>query len=114
MSSSGWDDGKIRAFTPESGRLLYAIENAHKSGVTAVATTSDSKHIISGGGEGEVRVWEMNGHTWKMKGSIKEHTGNNKQNKKPFFHFLSIFRFPKQRLAPNVNLATLYSVDYCA
>ncbi|KAL9956202.1 hypothetical protein ACROYT_G037646 [Oculina patagonica] len=71
---SGWDDGKIRFFTPESGRLLYAIENAHKSGVTAVTTTDDTKNIISGGGEGEVRVWEKIGSTWKMKGSVKEHT----------------------------------------
>lgn len=65
--------------------MLYAIENAHKSGVTAVTTTDDTKNIISGGGEGEVRVWEKIGSTWKMKGSVKEHTGdyydrsNNKQ-----------------------------------
>lgn len=83
LSYSGWDDGKIRAFTPESGSLMYQIENAHKSGVTAIATAGDQKHIISGGGEGEVRVWEVSGTgkkgsmTGKLKGSIKEHTGNN-------------------------------------
>lgn len=49
-----WNDGKIRAFTPETGRLLYVINNAHRIGVTAIATTSDCKRIISGGGEGEV------------------------------------------------------------
>lgn len=69
---SGWDDGKIRTFTPESGRLLYAIDNAHQIGVTAVATTNDKKHIISGGGEGEVRVWTVGGRTWKLKGAMKE------------------------------------------
>ena len=56
LSYSGWDDGKIRAFTPESGRLIYQIENAHKSGVTAIAAVGDEKRIISGGGEGEVKA----------------------------------------------------------
>ena len=27
--SSGWDDGKIRAFLPESGKPVYTIHNAH-------------------------------------------------------------------------------------
>jgi hypothetical protein len=31
---SGWSDGKIRAFAPQSGRLLYTINDAH-SAVTA-------------------------------------------------------------------------------
>ncbi len=26
---SGWSDGKIRAFGPQSGKLLYTIHNAH-------------------------------------------------------------------------------------
>ena len=33
---------------------MYVINNAHRIGVTAIATTSDCKRIISGGGEGEV------------------------------------------------------------
>jgi len=49
-----WDDGKIRTFYPESGRVMYTIENAHNKGVTALALTSDCRHIISGGGEGQV------------------------------------------------------------
>lgn len=57
--------------------MLYAIENAHQIGVTAVATTNDKKHIISGGGEGEVRVWTVGGRTWKLKGAMKEkHKGS--------------------------------------
>lgn len=51
-----WNDGKIRAFTPETGRLMYVIEHAHSMGVTAVASTSDCKRIISGGGEGQVTL----------------------------------------------------------
>jgi WD40 repeat protein len=38
---SGWSDGKIRAFLPQSGKLLYAINDAHNHGVTALAPTND-------------------------------------------------------------------------
>ena len=26
---SGWDDGKIRAFRPQTGKLMYVINDAH-------------------------------------------------------------------------------------
>ncbi|XP_003466261.1 cilia- and flagella-associated protein 52 isoform X1 [Cavia porcellus] len=70
---SAWNDGKIRAFAPETGRLLYAISSAHRIGVTAVATTSDCKRVISGGGEGEVRVWQIGCQTQKLEEALKEH-----------------------------------------
>lgn len=54
LYSPAWNDGKIRAFTPETGRLMYVINHAHSLGVTAIAATSDCKRIISGGGEGQV------------------------------------------------------------
>ncbi|XP_065065504.1 cilia- and flagella-associated protein 52-like [Rhopilema esculentum] len=74
---SAWNDGKIRAYTPESGKLKYTIHDAHNKGVTAVATTSDCTRIISGGGEGQVRVWNvgLNGSSYKMAGAMKEHKG---------------------------------------
>lgn len=50
---SGWSDGKIRAFGPQSGKLLYMVKDAHHKAVTALAVTSDSKRVISGGEEGE-------------------------------------------------------------
>ncbi|KAF7473488.1 Hypothetical predicted protein [Marmota monax] len=68
-----WDDGKIRAFAPETGRLIYVINSAHRIGVTAIATTSDCKRVISGGGEGEVRVWQIGCQTQKLEESLKEH-----------------------------------------
>lgn len=51
---SGWSDGKIRGFGPQSGKLLYTINDAHHKGVTAIACTSDSGRIVSGGEEGEM------------------------------------------------------------
>ncbi|PRD33158.1 UNVERIFIED_CONTAM: Cilia- and flagella-associated protein 52 [Trichonephila clavipes] len=59
---SGWDDGKIRAHTPETGHPLYTIEHAHQCGVTVIIATADCLRIISGGGEGEVLVRTMKEH----------------------------------------------------
>ena len=56
ISPPAWNDGKIRAFKPQSGAAMYTIHDAHKQGVTAIATTSDSSRIVSGGGEGQVRL----------------------------------------------------------
>jgi WD40 repeat protein len=70
---SGWDDGKIRAFTPETGRLQYAINDAHAEAVTAVAFTHDGQRVISGGKDGRVRTWNVGGRTQKMELSFKEH-----------------------------------------
>lgn len=54
---TGWNDGKIRAFGPQSGRLQYVINDAHKRVVTALAVTDAYNNrgdfrIVSGG-EGE-------------------------------------------------------------
>ncbi|KFQ31379.1 WD repeat-containing protein 16, partial [Merops nubicus] len=70
---SAWDDGRIRAFLPESGRPLYVIQHAHSLGVTAIAATSDCRRILSGGGEGQVRVWEISEKTQKLQEVLKEH-----------------------------------------
>jgi len=72
---SGWSDGKVRAFLPHSGKLLYVINDAHKNGVTAAAVTSDSGRIITGGMEGEVRVWKIGKQMQTMDASLKEHRG---------------------------------------
>ena len=70
---SGWNDGKIRSFLPQSGKLLFAINDAHNHGVTAIAATSDCQKIVSGGHEGEIRIWRIGRQTQIMEGSLKEH-----------------------------------------
>jgi WD40 repeat protein len=72
---SGWNDGKIRAFLPQSGKLFYAINDAHNHGVTALAPTNDCNYIVSGGMEGEVRIWRIGRQTQIMEASLKEHRG---------------------------------------
>ncbi|KAJ3332214.1 Cilia- and flagella-associated protein 52, partial [Kappamyces sp. JEL0680] len=55
---TGWSDGKIRAFGPQSGRLQYVINDAHKPVVTALAVTeafnNQGDFRIVSGGEGTV------------------------------------------------------------
>jgi WD40 repeat protein len=72
---SGWNDGKIRAFLPQSGKLFYVINDAHNHGVTALALTDDCQRVISGGMEGEVRIWKIGSQTQIMEASLKEHRG---------------------------------------
>ncbi|KAL5019283.1 hypothetical protein ScPMuIL_005005 [Solemya velum] len=82
---SAWDDGKIRAYgfsTAKKGsdkKLVekFVIADAHKGGVTALAITSDGCCIVSGGGEGQVRVWQIQSNTNvpKLIENMKEHKG---------------------------------------
>jgi len=72
---SGWSDGAIRGFAPQTGKILFTINDAHLKAVTAIVSTSDSRYIISGGEEGCVRVWEVSNDSQVMVASIKEHKG---------------------------------------
>jgi len=57
---TGWDDGILRSFYPESGKPMYSIKDVHGGGITSLALYSDSRHIVTGGMNGDVRVWEVN------------------------------------------------------
>ncbi len=72
---SGWSDGKIRAFGPQSGKLIYIINDAHQKAVTAIACSSDSSKIVSGGEEGLVRVWRIGKTSQSLEASMKDHRG---------------------------------------
>jgi len=71
-----WDDGTIRAFTPQTGRPIFTIPNTHRSGGTAIAVTTDGKRIVSGGKEGHVRVWKLEPAIQTLVESMSEHRGS--------------------------------------
>lgn len=56
---TAWNDGKLRAYLPQSGKLIYDVPHAHHLDATAVAITDNNRQIISGGGEGAIRVWNL-------------------------------------------------------
>ncbi|XP_049833353.1 cilia- and flagella-associated protein 52-like [Schistocerca gregaria] len=72
---TGWNDGIIRGFTLKTGKLMFEILNAHTKGVTAMATTACGSKLISGGGEGLIRIWEMKTSYQKLLASLREHRG---------------------------------------
>lgn len=77
---TGWNDGKIRAFGPQSGRLQYEIHDAHKRSVTALAVTDPFNErgdfrIVSGGEDGQVRVWKITKQIQALQDAMKEHKG---------------------------------------
>ncbi|XP_058791457.1 cilia- and flagella-associated protein 52 [Phymastichus coffea] len=76
MLLSAWNDGIVRAFAPQTGRLLFAILNAHVKAVSAVTLTRDGKRIISGGCDGQVRVWEIGPRVQRLVCVMKEHRGS--------------------------------------
>ena len=69
---SGWTDGKIRCFLPQSGKLLWILTDAHKAGnkdyggVLCLCATQDGSNILSGGSDGEVRLWDIGRQTKKL------------------------------------------------
>jgi len=78
---TSWNDGTIRVFTPETGRLMYAISDCHNKGVTAIAMSKDGGKLLSGGGEGQVRVWRVQDRSYNganrgaLQAVLKEHKG---------------------------------------
>ncbi|KAL1452807.1 hypothetical protein WDU94_007002 [Cyamophila willieti] len=76
---SGWNDGFIRCFTPQSGKLKYIIPNAHNKGVTALAISREHGNgtkLLSGGGEGQVRIWKLTKESQTLDLVLKEHTSS--------------------------------------
>ena len=69
---SGWSDGKVRAFRVDNQELLWTIDHAHPSGVTAIDLAHNFKFLATGGNDGEIRVWEI--RTRELISHLKEHT----------------------------------------
>ncbi|CAF5115285.1 unnamed protein product [Rotaria magnacalcarata] len=52
---------------------MFTVNDAHHRGVTAVAVTNDCRRIVSGGGEGMIRVWQINSNSQELLATMKEH-----------------------------------------
>jgi len=55
----GWTDGKVRAYDVDEAVEIWAIEDVHRYGVTAIALSHNGRFLCTGGGRGDVRVWEL-------------------------------------------------------
>jgi WD40 repeat protein len=52
---SGWADGFVRCFDAKSEKLDWKINNAHRGGVTCIA--SNAQYICTGGNDSTIRLW---------------------------------------------------------
>lgn len=92
---TGCSDGRLMSFDCMQGQNLWQIDNAHKGGVTSVKIASNSRFVVTGGVEGEVRVWEF--RTREMASHLKEHGS----------------RVNEVKLFPNDQYAISVSRDRC-
>ena len=70
---SGWSDGSVRGYFPQSGKLKFQINDAHPQGVTSLVGTSESQRLVTGGQDGTVRVWQLGRQKQTLLHSMKEH-----------------------------------------
>jgi WD40 repeat protein len=71
---TGWEDGRIRCHHMENGDWLWNINDAHtEGGVTGLQQSHNEKFLLSCGGEGAVRLWEVK--TKELITTLKEHKG---------------------------------------
>jgi len=85
---SGWSDGKVRAFFPESGRLKFVITDAHAESVTSLAVCNEDEdrppwRLLTGGDDGRVRIWNVSSSHQTLKQSMKEHPARSARSASP-------------------------------
>ncbi|GIQ85215.1 hypothetical protein KIPB_006851 [Kipferlia bialata] len=72
---SGWSDGTIRSFGPQSGKLLFAIPEAHQGGINCLAMATDSVTLFSGGRDGLLKRWRVTPTSQQLQQVYPEHRG---------------------------------------
>lgn len=70
---SGWSDGSIRAFLPESGKQFFETQCVGGSGITAIAFCSDPTKFVTGDGIGQIQVWRIEYASAVLHTSLKDH-----------------------------------------
>jgi WD40 repeat protein len=68
---TGWSDGRIRGYSPQSGKELWVINEAHLNGVTAIAC--ESSKVVTGGKTGDICVWQIGAKSRTLSKTLKEH-----------------------------------------
>jgi WD40 repeat protein len=92
---SGCSDGRLLSYDFAQGQNLWQIDNAHNKGVAAVKIASNVRFVVSGGVDGELRIWEFKNR--EMISHMKEH----------------VARINDLKLFPNDQYAISASRDRC-
>ncbi|XP_076292526.1 cilia- and flagella-associated protein 52 [Lasioglossum baleicum] len=72
---SAWEDGAIRGFTLNGGNMAFVIDRAHTKSASAITIKNDDCYLISGGCDGQVRIWKAKCKTWQLLHVLKQHRG---------------------------------------
>ncbi|XP_017767135.1 PREDICTED: cilia- and flagella-associated protein 52 [Eufriesea mexicana] len=72
---SAWNDGAIRGFALNGGKLLFQINCAHTKAVSTITITNDDSKLISGGCDGQIRIWNAKSEIRHLLQVLKEHRG---------------------------------------
>ena len=68
----GYASGTLRFVDAYAGAVLWLLPQAHKGdGCSALCAARDASFLVSGGAEGELRLWDV--RTRKMRWHLKEH-----------------------------------------
>lgn len=82
---SAWDDGEVKVIGFGKGQVemkqLWCIKDTHNKSVSAIAITTDSQKLVTGGGEGQVRVWKIVVDPINVQRSRGEMLANMKEHK---------------------------------
>lgn len=68
---AGAQDGSVKVWKIASGRCLQRFDRAHQDGVTSIAFSKDSSHVLTGSFDGTLRV-----HGLKSGKMLKEFRGH--------------------------------------
>lgn len=72
---SGWDDGTVRCFLPESGALKWEQYDASGGGVNVVVGTNCGTKFVTGGADSQIRLWRIFEKGVELQGLVSEHAG---------------------------------------
>lgn len=72
---SAWNDGIVRAFKPQSGKMFFSIENCHVKAVSAICMAKNGKTLVTGGCDGQIRMWQLSRDVQRLKAFFKEQRG---------------------------------------
>jgi WD40 repeat protein len=70
IAASGHESGEVSIFDFSAGRLIKTIVGAHGSGfqsttgVSQVKFANNGLHLISGGNDGSIKIWDL--RTYKL------------------------------------------------
>jgi striatin 1/3/4 len=59
LAVTAHESGEIQVFDFQANKLTKTLSQAHKSGVSAALFVNSGLHLLTGGHDGSVRVWDL-------------------------------------------------------